>query len=101
MNRAQRRALIKKPEVINQVLDLKDYSHQKELQRQKKLLIQTIVHEYVIVATTVLHDKFGFGKIRIERFLDHVINLWLTVDEEYVTIKDLEDLIKEEVGITI
>lgn len=48
-----------------------------------------------------LHDKFGFGKQRLEKFADGVLEEWKCFDEGYVTIDDLKKILERETGIKI
>lgn len=48
-----------------------------------------------------LHDKFGFGPIRCERFTDAVLELYDSFEKGYVTLDDIHQTLKEETGITI
>lgn len=49
----------------------------------------------------VLHDKFGFGPVRCERFTDAVLDLYDSFEKGYVTLDDIHGALKEECGITI
>ena len=49
----------------------------------------------------VLHDKFGFGPVRCERFTDAVLELYDSFEKGYVSLEDIHLTLKEETGITI
>lgn len=49
----------------------------------------------------VLRDKWGFGKVRLERFIDQTIEMYETFDEGYLTIDNIHQAIEEETGIKI
>ena len=49
----------------------------------------------------VLHDKFGFGPVRCERFTDAVLELYDSFEKGYVSLEDIHKTLKEETGITI
>ena len=49
----------------------------------------------------VLRDKCGFGKVRLERFVDHVTELYDSFERGYITLEDLRDTIHAETGVTI
>lgn len=49
----------------------------------------------------VLHDKFGFGPVRCERFTDQVLELYDSFEKGYVTLEDIHLALKEETGITL
>ena len=48
-----------------------------------------------------LHDKFGFGKVRLERFMDELLKQYESFDAGYITLNDLIETIKEETGVSI
>lgn len=49
----------------------------------------------------VLHDKFGFGAVRCERFTDAVLELYDSFEKGFVSLEDIHRTLKEETGITI
>lgn len=49
----------------------------------------------------VLHDKFGYGRKRLQRFGDELMNQYESFDEGYITLNDLLETIEEETGIKI
>lgn len=48
-----------------------------------------------------LHDKFGWGAVRLNRYLDDFTDRVDAVFHDYASIEDFRDLIKEEIGIDI
>lgn len=46
-----------------------------------------------------LRDKFDFGKIRLERFMDDLLRQYESFDQGYITIEDLWRTIEEETGV--
>lgn len=48
-----------------------------------------------------LHDKWGFGKVRCERFSEQLLNLYDAYQSGYVTIDDLLQVLEDEAGMTI
>lgn len=49
----------------------------------------------------VLHDKFGFGRKRLGRFIQHVMRNIDYLDEGYYTHADLRKTLFDEVGVEI
>lgn len=49
----------------------------------------------------VLRDKYGFGKTRLERFTDQVLELYDSFGRGYITLQDVLDTIQEETGVDI
>lgn len=49
----------------------------------------------------VLHDKFGFGPVRCERFAEAALELYDSFEKGFVTLEDIHRTLKEETGITV
>ena len=99
MNRAERRRL--KNKKAEPVINVKS----SDIQQMKK----DSTNEAADIAFTlmlglpmlVLRDNYGFGKVRSERFIDQVIDLYDSFDKGYLTIDDIHKALYEEVGIKI
>lgn len=48
-----------------------------------------------------LRDKFGFGKERLNRFMDKMMDLYEAYELDYVDLADLDRTIMEETGVTL
>lgn len=48
-----------------------------------------------------LRDTFGFGKERLSRFMDDLINKYDSFERGYITLEDLINTAQEETGIKI
>ena len=48
-----------------------------------------------------LRDKFGFGKERLNRFMDKMLDLYEAYEMDYVDLDDLNDTIMDETGVTL
>lgn len=48
-----------------------------------------------------LRDKFGFGKVRLNKFMDKMLNLYEAYENDYVDLDDLNNTILEETGVTL
>ena len=48
-----------------------------------------------------LRDKFGFGKERLNRFMDKMLDLYEAYEMDYVDLEDLDRTIMEETGVTL
>jgi len=47
----------------------------------------------------VLHDKWGFGKVRLTRFLDQLYDLLESIEQGYLTVEDCKKVLLEECKI--
>jgi hypothetical protein len=48
-----------------------------------------------------LRDKFGFGKVRLNKFMDKMLDLYEAYENDYVDLDDLNNTILEETGVTL
>lgn len=49
----------------------------------------------------VLHDKWGYGKQRIERFVWQCIDMLNAFNDGYLTVEDIHQTLKKECGVVI
>ena len=88
MNRAERRRL-----TANDLKIIEDSSALKGIDYAVKGMIASFV--------ITLHDKWGWGHVRIKRLLEQVNEVFNCVGEDYVTIEDLQKVILDEIGIEL
>ena len=55
----------------------------------------------VLLTLTVLHNKFGFGATRLERFIDYYQDLLDSYNRGYVSMQDLNTDLQEMTGIKV
>ena len=48
-----------------------------------------------------LHDEFGFGKSRLQRFIDKVDYVYDSYEQGYISLKDMTGTIENETGINV
>lgn len=49
----------------------------------------------------VLRDEFGFGEKRIDKFITAYMELYNSISEGYLDLKDIIKTINEETGVKI
>lgn len=49
----------------------------------------------------VLRDKFGFGEIRLNRYIDHLIIAVDDFNQGRFTLDDIEKMLKEETNVVV
>lgn len=54
---------------------------------------------FMSIPVMVLHDKFGFGKIRLTRFMDYVLIWYESVQNNETRILELVKIAENECGI--
>ncbi len=100
MNRSQRRI----NEKSNQN-KLRINIKQDELNKIRKQAVSDATEKALLLVMALplmaLRDEFGFGKKRLERFSEKMEYLLDSFDKGYITIQDLHDCLKEEVGVEI
>ena len=65
---------------------------------QSAQLVSRVVHDMNIVVLMVIHDKFNFGPVLLKRVYDLLLEEWDAVENKYVSIKDMEETLYEELG---
>jgi len=93
MNREQRRRAIKKGVTANDLKYLQEET--------KKTSISFTTDAYSVAVATVLHDKFGFGEIRLKRALAHIEDTFDSINKDYVKLNELKKVILDECKINI
>ena len=92
-NTALKKSLRKKLNKETIQLTRKDYETLKEAERMNAANIINLI------PLIILRDKFGFGKIRLERYLKHYQEAIESLNEGYLDLKDVERVMLEEVKI--
>lgn len=64
-------------------------------------LINSAYKTFMILGLTALHDEFGYGTKRLERFTDKVHDLLDSYNKGYISPDDLNQVLKEETGISV
>lgn len=55
----------------------------------------------LIIAIWTLHNKFGFGEIRIDRFMNEYFKTSELIGDDYITFSDIQTALNEETGIEV
>lgn len=73
-----------------------------DIQEEVRADSEKAVFEMLIgIPVLVLHDRFGFGRGRITKFVKHVLNQVDSVDGGYYNLQDLRQTIFEETGVSL
>ena len=65
-------------------------------------LIRAAGKANLILTLMVLHDKFGFGQKRCDRFIEEYRKQLEAYNEGYVeSVRDFEEVLKDEMGIEV
>ncbi len=76
-------------------------ANQADVQKAKKAAAANALRTAWVIMFTCLHDKEGWGKIRLKRLWDDVETLSDSVIKGYVSIDDLMRTLKAETGVEL
>jgi glycosylphosphatidylinositol transamidase (GPIT) subunit GPI8 len=94
-NRAERRKAGNKDKVRTYVLT------DVQIQQIKNEATKEAFVELLAIPVQVLHDKFGFGQTRLDRFTHYALNWLEMVRDKEVTLAQLRKTLEDEAGIVI
>lgn len=80
--------------------DIENYI-QKGYEKGRKETIERASQLSMAVPIMVLRDEFGFGEKRIDKFIAAYIELYNSISEGYLDLKDIIKTINEETGVKI
>lgn len=67
-------------------------------ERQKAAIwVNSAVNDTFLLLSFILHDKFGFGKGRLDKIRYECTRLKDAMESGYINFDDIEDVIKDEV----
>ena len=70
--------------------------------RKDNMLISAAGKANMIISLMVLHDKFGYGEKRLNKFIDEYQKQLDAYNSGYIeSVKDFTTVLKEECGIEI
>lgn len=70
-------------------------------EKGRKESIEKASQYSMAVPIMVLRDEFGFGKQRIDKFINEFMKLYDAIQEGYLDIKDIVKTINEETNVKI
>lgn len=104
MNRQQRRAHQKNSSSVVPKQKTYNLSLDQIKQLKQDASAQAMEQAFILMMglpLMALRDKFGFGKVRLERFSDAVLDLWDSFNRDYITFQDCINTVYEETGVKI
>lgn len=90
----------KTPTYVVTYQDIQNYIRQ-GYEKGKQNSIERATNLSIAVPLMVLRDEFGFGNKRLNQFFDSYLELYDSIDQNYLDIKDILKTLKEETGIEI
>lgn len=96
MNRAQRRKSgNRKPVNINKA---KLFRAKEEA---TKKAVNTLLVEVICISVWALHNRFGWGPVRLERFLNEFFETEKDLEDGRISFEDIKKTVKKETGLTM
>lgn len=93
VNRAARRRLAKQGLIAEDIQMIQE--------KAKNDAINKSVNMYLVLSCMVLRDAFGFGTVRLERFLEGIDILSENLEDDYVAIEGYKFLLEDECNISL
>lgn len=103
MNRSERRRLQKQGVQVPKepVINMKVSDVQRITKETTNKAVDQVFLLMLGLPALVLRDKWGFGKVRSERFIEQVLDLYDSFEKGYLTLEDIEQCLWDEAGIKI
>lgn len=103
MNRAERRRLQKQGKQVPKepVINVKYSDVQTIKEKATSDAVDTAFLLMLGLPVLVLRDKWGFGKVRCERFIDQVLEMYDAFNKDYLTLDDIHKALWDEAGVKI
>lgn len=99
MNRAERRRSARQQTAKKKTYVLTE----EQIEEMKRDAVQTATRRaflmFLSIPVMILHDKFGFGKQRLGKFMDYALAWYEAVQENEVKMLELVKIAKDECGI--
>ena len=73
----------------------------KEVEKLKQELTNNAVEIVNLIPLLILRDKFGFGKVRLSRYLEYYSEAIEDFNNDRFDLQDIEQMLLEEVKIGI
>ena len=64
-------------------------------------IVDYVVKYHSAVVALCLHDKLGFGKVRAQRFMHEVDQVFDSINKGYLSLDDVVETVEKELGIMI
>lgn len=100
MNRAERRRSAKQQEKQRTYVLTEDQINQMKRDAVNEAMRKTFLM-FLSIPVMVLHDKFGFGKQRLSRFMDYALIWFESVKNDETQLMELVGVAENECGIRI
>lgn len=71
----------------------------KELEQATMAIKEMTLDTMLLLSVAVLHDEFGFGGKRCQRFIDRANRIAGSLADDMATWEDYRKMVKEEMGI--
>lgn len=85
-------------EAFNKAYEQAQKEFQKQLEDTKRAATDRACHAVSAIPLVLLHDKCGYGKFRLRRFMDWMMTWMKAIDDDPATLKELMEIAGELTG---
>ena len=104
-NRAERRRQTKREQAKTKVYHLTQEQIDGLLEAAKNEAVEIALPKafqmFMCIPATVLHDKFGFGQVRMDRFMHYVMMWYESLQNGETTMGEIRKMAEESCGYQI
>ena len=73
----------------------------KQIERMKRDVIRDTLRVMKVFPLLALRDTFGFGEVRLRRYMDKFDDILDSYNKDYIDLVDVAKTIKDEVNIDV
>lgn len=90
-----------KQKLIKQLRNTKIELTPREIKKMKEEMTLEAVHIVSVLPLLILRDQFGFGEVRLKRYIDSMAVAIQDLNDGRFNLLDISDILEEEVNINV
>lgn len=73
----------------------------REIEKLRRDAINTTMQIMRVMPMLALRDEFGFGKVRMERYIEKLDSIVQAYNEDRISIRDVAKVLEDEIGVEV
>lgn len=73
----------------------------REIEKMRRDAIHTTMQIMRVMPMLALRDEFGFGKVRMERYIEKLDSIVEAYNEDRISIRDVAKVLEDEIGVEV
>ena len=73
----------------------------REIEKMRRDAIATTMQIMRVMPMLALRDEFGFGKVRMERYVEKLDSIVQAYNEDRISIRDVAKTLEDEIGVEV